>query len=255
MSVPTQRPPPIGLQGFRGIVLSPIESNVTHARAAQRVDNTGVMPHPHWPLFDLEIRTPELTLRYPNDELLTKMVAVAAAGIHDPEFMPFSVPWTRFESPRLEQEALRFHWQNRAETRPGAFRIPLAVIADGEVIGSSDLVATDFSTLRCFETGSWLGRWFQSRGIGKRMRCATLALGFDGFGAELATTTAWHDNGPSLGVTRSLGYSPQGRRRESREGVATDLLAFELESEAFAAIRPPEIEFVGLDAVRSFLEL
>jgi len=213
------------------------------------------MRHPHWPLFDLEVRTPDLTLRYPDDDLLTELVAVAAAGVHDPGFMPFSVPWTRFRSPRLEQEALRFHWQNRAEMRPGAFRIPLAAIVDGEVIGSSDLVATDFSTLRSFETGSWLGRGFQGRGIGKRMRCATLALGFDGLDGELATTTAWHDNGPSLGVTRSLGYTLQGRRRESREGVATELLAFDMESEAFASIRPPEIEFVGLDAVRSFLEL
>ena len=213
------------------------------------------MPHPHWPLFDLEVRTPELTLRYPDDEVLAEMLAVAAAGVHDPGFMPFAVPWTRFESPRLEQEALRFHWQNRAEARPGAFRIPLAAIVDGVVIGASEIFATDFPALRCFETGSWLGREFQRRGIGKRMRCATLALGFDGLGGQLATTTAWHDNEPSLGVTRSLGYVPQGRRRASREGVATDLLAFEMESEAFAAIRPPDIDFVGLDAVRSFLEL
>jgi RimJ/RimL family protein N-acetyltransferase len=213
------------------------------------------MAHPHWPLFDLEVRTPDLTLRYPDDALLAEMLAVAVVGVHDPAFMPFAVPWTRHTSPQLEHEALRFHWQNRADTRPAAFRIPLAVIVDGEVIGASELVAVDFPILRRFETGSWLGREHQGRGIGKRMRCATLALGFDGLGGELATTTAWHDNGPSLGVTRSLGYTPQGRRRESREGTATELLAFDMEPETFAAIRPPEIEFSGLDAVRSFLEL
>jgi RimJ/RimL family protein N-acetyltransferase len=213
------------------------------------------MAHEHWPLFGLEVRTPDLTLRYPNDELLFELLAVAVGGVHDQGYMPFSVPWTRFESPELEREALRFHWQTRAETRPNSFRIPLAVIVDGRVVGASDLVATDFGTLGCFETGSWLGREFHGRGIGKRMRRATLALGFDGLGGELATTTAWHDNGPSLGVTRSLGYTPQGRRRESRDGVATELLAFDMDRHAFDAIRPADVEFVGLDDVRAFLAL
>ena len=208
-----------------------------------------------WPLFDLEIITPELTLRYPDDELLAALVGVAAAGVHDPSYMPFSVPWTRHASPQLEQEALRFHWQNRADLRPTAFRIPLAVIVDGEVVGASDLTATDFPTLRRFETGSWLGREHQGRGLGKLIRRATLALGFDGFDAKLATTSAWHDNGPSLGVTRSLGYTPQGRRLDLREGVATELLLFDMTAEAYAAIRPPDIEMAGLDAARRFLEL
>ena len=211
------------------------------------------MEHPHWPLFDLEVRSPELTLRYPDDDLLVEMVTVAAAGVHDPAFMPFSIPWTRFDPPRLQQEALRFHWTTRAETRPKHFRIPLAVIVDGDVVGASDLVATDFATLGRFETGSWLGVGWQGRGIGKRMRVMTLALGFDGFGAQLATTTAWHDNGPSLGVTRALGYTEQGRRRENREGSADELLAFDMTPEQFASIRPDEIEFSGVDAAREFL--
>lgn len=213
------------------------------------------MAHPHWPLFDLEVRTPELTLRYPDDELCVEMITLAAQGIHDPESMPFSVPWTRFESPTLEQESLRFHWGNRAETRPEKFSLALAVIVEGKVIGASEVAADSFATLRTFATGSWLGREYQGQGIGKLARRVTLALGFDGFGAEFATTGAWHDNGPSLGVTRSLGYQPQGRRRASREGVAEDLVSFDMSREHFDTIRPDGIEFVGLDAAREFLAI
>jgi RimJ/RimL family protein N-acetyltransferase len=208
-----------------------------------------------WPLFGLEVRTPELTLRYPDDGLLDELMTVAARGVHDPAYMPFSVPWTRHEPPALQQEGIRFHWQARVEARPASFRLPFAVIVDGAVVGVSDLFAVDFPTLRRFETGSWLGQEMQGRGVGKRMRRATLALGFDGFGGELATTTAWHDNDRSLGVTRSLGYTPQGRRRELREGVPTDLLRFDMDRDAFAAVRPAEIEYIGLERARDFLGL
>ena len=40
-----------------------------------------------WPLFDLRVTTPRLSLRYVADELV-------AQGIHDPATMPFSEPWT-----------------------------------------------------------------------------------------------------------------------------------------------------------------
>ena len=41
-------------------------------------------------------------------------------------------------------------------------------------------------------------------GLGREMRMAALALGFDGLGAEWALSDVWHDNRPSRGVTRSL---------------------------------------------------
>ena len=42
--------------------------------------------------------------------------------------------------------------------------------------------------MRTVGTGSWLGRPYQGRGIGKEMRGAVLALAFDGLGAEVAET-------------------------------------------------------------------
>ena len=52
------------------------------------------MPHPYWPLFDLRVRTPRLELRYPSDDDLVALVDLARMGIHPPETMPFSTPWT-----------------------------------------------------------------------------------------------------------------------------------------------------------------
>jgi RimJ/RimL family protein N-acetyltransferase len=220
-----------------------------------RIGKAAPMGNAHWPLFDLEVRTPDVTLRYPDDDTLVALVRLAAEGVHDPDDMPFAVPWTRFDSPQLEQEALRFHWLSRAETRPDSFRIPLAVFRGEELLGASEVGASNFAALRRFETGSWLGQQFQGQGVGKQMRRATLACGFDGLGGTLATTTAWHDNPASLGVTRSLGYTEQGRERRLREGVATDLFSFDMEPEHFESIRPDGVEFFGLDSTREFLGL
>lgn len=38
------------------------------------------MAHPHWPLFDVAVRTPRLELRYPDDELLFELAGVVAHG-------------------------------------------------------------------------------------------------------------------------------------------------------------------------------
>ena len=186
------------------------------------------MTHPTWPLFDLRVVTPRIELRYVDDTLAVQLAQLAAQGIHDPDFMPFAMPWTDAESPWLERNSMQWFWGCRAETSPTRFHMPLAVVFDGEVVGTTSLDAHDFPILRQFESGSWLGRRFQGQGLGKEMRRATLHLGFAGLGATLATTTAFFDNGPSLGVTRSLGYTPVGISRKVRRDVSTDSLMYEM---------------------------
>jgi RimJ/RimL family protein N-acetyltransferase len=213
------------------------------------------MGHPYWPMFDLEIRTPRLSIRYPEDETLVELAALAAAGIHDPTTMPFGIPWTDQPSPQLERSALQFHWRSRAELSPESFRLPLAVREGVELVGLTDLFATRFETTKQFETGSWLGREFQGRGIGKEMRLATLALGFDGLGADYALTAAWHDNGPSNGVTRALGYDLVGRTRDVRRDEAVEQLQYRMDRTHFDTIRRDDIELRGVEGVREFLQL
>jgi RimJ/RimL family protein N-acetyltransferase len=72
------------------------------------------------------------------------------------------------------------------------------------------------------DTSSWLLAPVRGTGVGKAMRRAVLALAFDHLGAQAAITSAWHDNYASLGVSRSLGYRPNGESFLARgDGVDT----------------------------------
>ena len=186
------------------------------------------MTHPIWPLFDLRVVTPRIELRYIDDDIASELALLALQGIHDPAFMPFSIEWTDAPSPQMERNTLQYYWRCRADTTPAQWSINLGVAVDGEVVGTTSLMATEFPTLRQFETGSWLGRRHQGKGLGREMRVATLHLGFVGFGAHWATTGAFEDNAPSLGVTQGLQYTEVGRRRVVSRGQARMLRGYEM---------------------------
>lgn len=214
------------------------------------------MTHPVWPLFDLQVRTPRLELRYIDDEMATELALLAAKGIHPPDFMPFAMPWSEEPSPQLERNTMQFYWRCRAELSPAKWNIPLAVLVEGAVVGTTGLITHDFQVLRTFETGSWLGREHQGAGIGKEMRIATLHLGFLGFGAQRATTGAWEDNGPSLGVTNSLGYVANGHRAAVRKGIECSERRFEMMRDDFLTrLRRDDITVSGVDDCLALLGL
>ena len=212
------------------------------------------MAHPYWPLFDLEVTTPRVALRYVDDDLAVEMAALASRGVHRPGWMPFAIPWTDAESPELERNSLQYYWRCRADTTPDKWDLPLAVLVDGAVVGGSGIGTERFPTMRQFETGSWLGLEFQGKGLGKELRIATLTLGFIGFGAEFATTGAWHDNGPSLGVTRALGYEALGGQRRLRKDQPDRLMLFEMSRAHFVEhVQRDDITLRGVEAARSLL--
>ena len=175
-----------------------------------------------WPLFGLTIRTPRVELRYLDDDLLEQLATVGAGGIHDDDAMPFGVPWSRAEPPQLQRDILQYHWGVRSRVSPASWALGFATIVDGEVVGTQDVHASSFAVARQVHTGSWIGRSHQGRGIGKEMRAAVLHLAFAGLGATAAHTSAFADNPRSLGVTRSLGYEPNGWRIDDREGKAIE---------------------------------
>lgn len=212
------------------------------------------MPHPYWPLFDLVVRTPRLTLRYLDDPLGDALAALAAQGVHDPELMPFTLPWTDVPPPELERNALRWYWRSRAETGPESWNLQFAVFDGDELVGTTAAIADKFPSVRTFETGSWLGRRFHGRGIGTEMRIATLHLGFLGFDGLLATTAAFADNAASLGVTGKLGYEPNGVSWLERRGSRAEINRFVMSREHFLEqVRRDDIEIEGDEAVRAFL--
>ena len=212
------------------------------------------MVHPHWPLFDLEVRTPRLTMRYLDDELGTQLASLAAAGVHDPDVMPFIIPWTDATSPDLERDAMRFYWRSRAETKPDHWNVSFAVLVDGVLVGSTGLTANDFPVTRSFETGSWLGRAHQGRGIGTEMRIATLHVGFLAFDALVATTRAFEDNASSLGVTRKLGYVFNGIDHLERRGALGRIEHYRMDRDHFVDhVRRDDVTISGDEAVRELL--
>jgi len=205
------------------------------------------MASPHWPLFDLHITTPRLELRYPTDDDLSALAGILAEGIHDPETMPFAEPWTRVESPELERNALRFWWSRRATLQPDDWALPFAVFEHGDPGSVQDVFAKHFATTHTVTTGSWLVQRAHGQGIGKEMRAAVLHLAFQGLGAVEAYTDAFDDNPASLGVTRALGYEPNGAHLYDREGRSVRVLAFRLSRAKWESQRRDDIDVVGLD--------
>jgi RimJ/RimL family protein N-acetyltransferase len=205
------------------------------------------MAHPYWPLFDLSIRTPRVELRYPDDELVFRTVEVSLRGIHDPATMPFGFPWTDAKSPEFERNSLKHHWKNRADHTPSNWQVPFVVLVDGEAAGIQGINAHNFAKLRQAETGSWLGKDFQGRGIGKEMRAAALHFLFAGLGAERAISGAWHDNPSSLGVSRALGYRENGTEYRMRRDQPDRLVHLLLTREQWEPTRRDDIEIVGLE--------
>ncbi len=191
----------------------------------------------HWPLFGLSIRTERLELRVPDDADLADLVEVARAGIHPPDTMPFAVAWTDLDSPAFEQSMLQYHWGSRSSFRADRWDLGLSVVLDGRPIGMQGLHAVDFPVLRCVETGSWLGREFQGRGIGTEMRAAVIRFAFEHLGAMTITSGAFHDNIASQRVSLANGYEPNGVAETDRRGEPATTLKYRLTRERWEATR------------------
>ena len=87
----------------------------------------------------------------------------------------------------------------------------LVAFADGQPVGVQSMRGERFAEERTVDTGSWLGRASQGRGLGTEMRAGVLQLAFEGLGARRATSGAIQGNPQSLGVSRKLGYTEIGQ--------------------------------------------
>ena len=203
-----------------------------------------------WPLFGLRLGTPRLTLSYAADDDLAEVVALARAGIHPPDRMPFGLPWTLADPDELGPQTLQYFWRTRAETRPDSWSLAFVVRRGTVAVGIQDVRADRFALRRTVSTGSWLGRPFQGQGIGTEMRAAVLTFAFDELGAQRAESGAFVDNPASRAVSARLGYVENGiRLKERREGEAVEHIDFVLTPETF--VRPSwKLDVQGLRACR-----
>lgn len=78
---------------------------------------------------------------------------------------------------------------------------------------------------------------------------AVLAVAFGPLAAEAAITSAWHDNHASLGVSRALGYRPNGESLH-RRGDAVDVMTH-LRLRRADWPGPGDVEIEGFEACRA----
>lgn len=102
-------------------------------------------------------------------------------------------------------------------------------------------------------TGSWLGRQFQGRGVGKEMRAAALHLAFEGLGAEGAYSGGLRGQ-PDLPCRLALARL-RGERCDhvhNREGERAGEVGLRLTRPAWEQRQRQDIEILGLDACRDW---
>lgn len=178
------------------------------------------------------------------------MLALARAGIHPPDEMPFGLAWTDVKGTAFDRSFLQHHWGWRGRWRPEEWWLNLMVEWQGRPIGAQTISGEDFAVHRTVDSGSWLGLAYQGRGFGKEMRSAVLSFAFDGLGARVATSSAFLDNAASNAVSRSLGYEENGRGSLAPRGVARETQLFRMSVETWHSRPRPSIEIEGLEACR-----
>ena len=150
--------------------------------------------------LDLEVRTadPAALRRDPRRRRWPSRPASTT-----PSSCPSPPAWSTAPSPQRRPRRLRHWWRDAADLAAGSWNIEFAVIAGGTVIGAGRLMAKDVPA-RAHASRPARG-WGVSTRAGATARSSApplLHLAFAGLGAAEATTGAWSDNGPSLGVTR-----------------------------------------------------
>ena len=185
-----------------------------------------MMAHRYWPLFDLRIDTPDLTLR-PMTE--ADLPVLADLLPDDVELDPAATRYAKVDE-RLARGIVvhQGYWKAHGTWRPEAWRVSFVVRAADRILGAQELEGNDFPTLRTVDSASFLISSARGRGYGKQMRRAVLALAFGPMDAQAAITSAWHDNHASLGVSRALGYQPNGESLHARGGSADVMMHMRL---------------------------
>jgi RimJ/RimL family protein N-acetyltransferase len=207
------------------------------------------------PQFGLVLRTPRLELRLPSPEQLVALGEVAAEGVHDPDAMPFLVPWTDASPAERARSVLQWHWRAWGSWTPEDWTLTFAVLHDGAVVGTQDMTGREFPALREVATGSWLGQKHQGQGIGTEMRAAALHLAFAGLGAQSAVSGAFTDNPASLAVSRKLGYVKDGQHRFVRRGCPAVEQRLRLDRATWQAKHTVPVEIEGLEPCLPLLGL
>lgn len=200
-------------------------------------------------MFGLEVRTPRLVLRYPDDEDALALAELGALGVHDADATPFSIQWTSVPPPHQQRNTLAFLWDQRSTAQREDWHLPLVTVVDGEV-------AARRVCRRC--RGPCFARWAPGHGSGGRTRagasaprCGPLRWTSRSPASARCAPPPVHGRTtrPSLAVTRRLGYRPNGEVRGVGKGEAVLMRRFAMDRAVWEANRHGDIGLVGAEAV------
>jgi len=212
------------------------------------------MTYRYWPLFDLRLATPGLALRPMTEADLAALADLLPDDVEqDPAATAYDVGDARTGRGIISHQS---YWTAYGTWRPSAWRLNFVVRVAGEIVGVQELEGNDFLSLRTVDTSSFLISAARGQGYGKQMRGAVLALAFGPLQAQAAITSAWHDNHASLGVSRALGYRPNGESLHAR-GERVDVMQHMRLRRAdwLASGRGDHVAISGFDACRPLFGL
>lgn len=188
---------------------------------------------PGWPLSGLRLRCRGTELRVVRERDLAELADKLPDDFeHDPH-AELLVGLDRDANRR--RLLYQTYWRSLGTWSPVSWYLDLAVWHNGELAGGQSLEAEQFPLLRTVDTGSWLAKAVRGRGVGVAMRMAVLGLAFDHLGAEAAITAAAGGNGASLGVSRRIGYRPNGVSFSDSEHGRIELTHLRLTADAWRA--------------------
>lgn len=202
----------------------------------------------HWPLVGLRLSTPRLELRLPSEDELAELGELAAEGIHEPDRMPFLVPWSDLPPADRARSVVQHHWLRRGNWSPENWALNLVAFENERVVGLQTIAARNFATLREVSTASWLGARFQRQGVGTEMRAAVLHLAFAGLNALEATSGAFEDNASSFTVSMKHGYELDGVERHVVRGRPAIMQRLRLTRARWERHRHVPVSIVGLSS-------
>ncbi len=201
-----------------------------------------------WPVFNLRITTPRLVLRVANEEETWELTElIDESVVADSTDFPFASAWPLLPSPDRERSAYQFYTSTRAQWQPQNWILLLTAFVDGKPIGLQSIAATNFGKLRSVSTGSWLGAEWQNNGYGTEMRAGTLELAFGGLDALEAHSAYRDGNERSRGVSRKLGYVPNGHERVMFGSEAATNFRVIVTPDRWLEHQTPGITVEGLD--------
>jgi RimJ/RimL family protein N-acetyltransferase len=170
---------------------------------------------------DLEVRGPDLWLRYPRPEDTTRLFELAS----DPAVTRY-FSWGPYTSERQAADYIASLTRKRAEGERLEFVIDHREAGVIGVTGLSEFAVRD----RRAVVGTWHGQEWWGTGLNRQSKVLVLALAFAGL--RLGRVTAWcgTENGRSQTALERLGFVHEGvlRQWHVHGGVPKDVISYSM---------------------------